>query len=102
MTATFFGLPYQNQVNELVLGLHDHRKTVLREFLHMKTFDTSASSTSSVSCRASSSRSLRKKSSSVSTDVPLQGDICEYLAPRLLGILGFLDSKLVSSSTMFK
>ncbi|KAK4302007.1 hypothetical protein Pmani_025877 [Petrolisthes manimaculis] len=29
-------------------------------------------------------------------------EIADYLSPRLLGILGFLDSKLVSSSTMYK
>ncbi|KAK4290472.1 hypothetical protein Pmani_036631 [Petrolisthes manimaculis] len=28
-------------------------------------------------------------------------EIADYLSPRLLGILGFLDSKLVSSSTMY-
>ncbi|XP_037801335.1 serine/threonine-protein kinase ATR-like [Penaeus monodon] len=60
----------QNQVNELILGLHDHRDAVLREFSRMRAIE--------------------------------QSNIAEYLAPRLLGILGFLDSKLVSSSTMYK
>ncbi|XP_050687762.1 serine/threonine-protein kinase ATR-like isoform X2 [Eriocheir sinensis] len=91
----------QNQVNELVLGLHDHRKSVLREFHHMKAIDATTSFTSSVSSRASSSRSLKRKSTSESSHVPQQDEICEYLAPRLLGILGFLDNKLLSSSTMF-
>ena len=92
---------FQNQVNELVLGLHDHKNAVLREFHHMRTIDTSFTS-ASISSGHASSKNLRKKSTSELSDTTYQEEICEYLAPRLLGILGFLDSKLVSSSTMFK
>ncbi|KAK8381931.1 hypothetical protein O3P69_015148 [Scylla paramamosain] len=92
----------QNQVNELVLGLHDHKSAVLCEFHHMRTIDTSFTSTASISSGHASSKNFRKKSISELSDATCQEEICEYLAPRLLGILGFLDSKLVSSSTMFK
>lgn len=89
----------QNQVNELVLGLHEHRSGVLQEFSHMKTIDPSAEQQSGVSNR-------RREGNQA--EVEAQGgeeglqDIADYLSPRLLGILGFLDSKLVSSSTMYK
>lgn len=93
---------FQNQVNELVLGLHDHKSAVLCEFHHMKTVDTSITSSASISSGHASSKNLRKKSISELSNDTCQEEICDYLAPRLLGILGFLDSKLVSSSTMFK
>ncbi|KAK4307813.1 hypothetical protein Pmani_020446 [Petrolisthes manimaculis] len=39
------------QVNELVLGLHEHRGGVLQEFSHMKTIDPSVEQQSGVSSR---------------------------------------------------
>ncbi|KAG7176083.1 serine/threonine-protein kinase atr-like [Homarus americanus] len=84
----------QNQVNELVLGLHDHRSAVLREFSHMKIIGQS----SDQQCIKTKENGSNKDSAAVLGS----DDIAEYLSPRLLGILGFLDSKLVSSSTMYK
>ncbi|XP_068202044.1 serine/threonine-protein kinase ATR [Palaemon carinicauda] len=84
----------QNQVNELVLGLHDHRAAVMREFSHMR--DAELESTESVT-----RKSKKHTESDLSAPGNLKG-IADYLSPRLLGILGFLDSKLVSSSTMYK
>nr|XP_045585132.1 serine/threonine-protein kinase atr-like isoform X1 [Procambarus clarkii] len=83
----------QNQVNELVLGLHEHRDTVLREFSQMRLIELSSDQQPTHSKGNFSDNG----STSLGSD-----DIAEYLAPRLLGILGFLDSKLVSSSTMYK
>ncbi|XP_047501891.1 serine/threonine-protein kinase ATR-like [Penaeus chinensis] len=87
----------QNQVNELILGLHDHRDAVLREFSRMRAIEQSSD-------HNTSSRLTRKTTmeNKFSHDPATSRDIAEYLAPRLLGILGFLDSKLVSSSTMYK
>nr|XP_053640480.1 serine/threonine-protein kinase ATR-like [Cherax quadricarinatus] len=84
----------QNQVNELVLGLHDHRGSVLREFSQMRMLELNADQQPSGN---KASESDNGSSSSLGLDA-----IAEFLAPRLLGILGFLDSKLVSSSTMYK
>ncbi|XP_066955721.1 serine/threonine-protein kinase ATR [Macrobrachium rosenbergii] len=84
----------QNQVNELVLGLHDHRAAVLREFSHMRDAEFE-------SAESTTKKSKKSFESGLSSSGNLKG-IAEYLSPRLLGILGFLDSKLVSSSTMYK
>ncbi|KAK3852062.1 hypothetical protein Pcinc_041331, partial [Petrolisthes cinctipes] len=89
----------QNQVNELVLGLHEHRGGVLQEFSHMKTIDPSVEQQSGVSSRCREVNQVEEGAQG--REEGLQ-EIADYLSPRLLGILGFLDSKLVSSSTMYK
>ncbi|KAK4299230.1 hypothetical protein Pmani_028478 [Petrolisthes manimaculis] len=91
----------QNQVNELVLGLHEHRGGVLQEFSHMKTIDPSVEQQSGVSSLGLAEKGTRLMKGSQGREEGLQ-EIADYLFPRLLGILGFLDSKLVSSSTMYK
>ncbi|KAK4290973.1 hypothetical protein Pmani_036167 [Petrolisthes manimaculis] len=90
----------QNQVNELVLGLHEHRGGVLQEFSHMKTIDPSVEHQSGVSSLGLAEKGTRLMKGSQGREEGLQ-EIADYLSPRLLGILGFLDSKLVSSSTMY-
>ncbi|KAK4296208.1 hypothetical protein Pmani_031276 [Petrolisthes manimaculis] len=91
----------ENQVNELVLGLHEHRGGVLQEFSHMKTIDPSVEQQSGVSSLGLAEKGTRLMKGSQGREEGLQ-EIADYLSPRLLGILGFLDSKLVSSSTMYK
>ncbi|KAK4329489.1 hypothetical protein Pmani_000170 [Petrolisthes manimaculis] len=91
----------QNQINELVLGLHEHRGGVLQEFSHMKTIDPSVEQQSGVSSLGLAEKGTRLMKGSQGREEGLQ-EIADYLSPRLLGILGFLDSKLVSSSTMYK
>ncbi|KAK4290740.1 hypothetical protein Pmani_036387 [Petrolisthes manimaculis] len=92
---------FQNQVNELVLGLHEHRGGVLQEFSHMKIIDPSVEQQSGVSSLGLAEKGTRLMKGSQGREEGLQ-EIADYLSPRLLGILGFLDSKLVSSSTMYK
>ncbi|KAK7086777.1 hypothetical protein SK128_004453, partial [Halocaridina rubra] len=84
----------QNQVNELVLGLHDHRSAVLQEFARMKCIEEENEIIGSEDPKKNSESNFM-----VLADVQ---EVADYLSPRLLGILGFLDNKLVSSSTMYK
>ncbi|XP_076061506.1 serine/threonine-protein kinase atr-like isoform X2 [Oratosquilla oratoria] len=80
----------QNQVNELVLGLHDYRDAVLKELSQMRALDEADTSEEIMIKRKQSFRTSNME------------DIAKYLSPRLLGILGFLDGKLVSRSTMYR
>ena len=84
----------QNQVNELVLGLHDYRLAVLREFSYMREVE--------LEHIQDETKKLKMGPESSAPSAADLLNVAEYLAPRLLGVLGFLDSKLVSSSTMYK
>ncbi|CAL4124185.1 unnamed protein product, partial [Meganyctiphanes norvegica] len=70
----------QHQVHELIMGLHDHRHAVLREFSRMISQDEATS---------------KVKPNTIE-------EIANFLELKLLGILNFLDNKLASTQTMKK
>ena len=69
-------------MHQLILGIHDHREAVLREFIMMAGMESS-----------STNHKIRKNTTST---------VVQFLGPRFLGILGFLDEKLNSVSTVHR